>query len=465
MKNQFLFGMLMLGLLGVSSCKDEIDQFDDHGAATIVSFTGPEKAYMGDSIAFDFEVKSSGVRINQAKVQLYYGEQMVSEAFYSLKSDGKYSGKVMAPYLKDTPDGDAKVILRIQNERFSNASKEMTVAVERPKYQSLRLITDDGTEYAMTPVAGQDYQYSVRGDFPLNMNAIIVAPAYEDGTDNQYLKGNELTFGMSDGRIALGATDYIGFETTNYEADGKYEITFNTLSFECGPFPKFGLRFDTQNLFYEFEGSGNTFYVEATFKKDDIIKVSGMKEEYPDYWKNPTWFDVVKEDAELLHFRGREGKYRFTLNRGMKAIMMEQLENASTPSKLNATAIWVIGNNQIGFPSYAQNNINWNTSQAFNLVPLTDTKYELILEVGVNVGSVNFKFYGEKGWANEWRGPSDYSIQEGSNYIKYASDGNFNANTTWPSGQFMIMTVETSTSPSQLWVKALEELPLYEMEQ
>lgn len=82
----------------------------------------------------------------------------------------------------------------------------------------------------------------------------------------------------------------------------------------------------------------------------------------------------------------------------MNAIMMEQLEKASSSSTQNATAMWVIGNDKIGFPSYAQNNINWNTDKAFNLVPLTDTKYELILLVGQNVNGVNFKFFGQKGW-------------------------------------------------------------------
>ena len=245
--------------------------------------------------------------------------------------------------------------------------------------------------------------------------------------------------------------------------DGKYEITFNTLTFEGSPFPKFGVRFDTQNKFLEFDGSGNVFYIETEFKKDDIIKISGVKEEYADYWKNPTWFDLVKEDETLLHFRGRDGKYKLTLNKGMNAIMMEQLEKASSSSTQNATAMWVIGNDKIGFPSYAQNNINWNTDKAFNLVPLTDTKYELILLVGQNVNGVNFKFFGQKGWGLEWKGPGAYTAKEGGDYIKYASDGNFNANATWPSGKYMVMTVETSTSPNELWVKALDELPSYEM--
>lgn len=456
--------MVALASISMSSCKDEIDQFDNHGSSTIVSFVGPEKAYMGDSISFDFEVSSSEVKINQAKIQLYYGEELVSEAFYPLKADGKYRGKVLAPYLKNIPDGEAKVILRVQNERFANDFKEMVIAVERPKYKSLKLVASNGVEYIMTPVEGKPYEYCARASFPLDMNASIIAPAFDDGTSSPYLEGNELRFGMDESRISINAPKNIGFETTGYGTDGKYDITFNTLTFEGAPFPKFGLRFDTtQGKFLEFEGSGNVFTVETEFVKDEIIKVSGIKNEYDELWKNPTWFDIVKEDNSLLHFRGRTGKYRFTLNKGLKAIMMEQLENTVTPSILNATAMWVVGNDKIGFPSFVKNNINWNTGKAFNLVPLTATKYELVLLVGQNVDGVNFKFFGQKGWSPEWKGPGAYSCQEGANYIKYASDGNFNNNITWPSGKYMVMTVETSTSPAKLWVKSYDELPMYEI--
>lgn len=72
MKNSFLIGSIAAGLVALPliSCNEEADKFDDHGSATIVSLTGTEKAYMGDSIRFDFVVASSGVQINQAKVQL-----------------------------------------------------------------------------------------------------------------------------------------------------------------------------------------------------------------------------------------------------------------------------------------------------------------------------------------------------------------------------------------------------------
>ena len=84
--------------------------------------------------------------------------------------------------------------------------------------------------------------------------------------------------------------------------------------------------------------------------------------------------------------------------------MMEQLENATASGNQNASAVWVIGNERIGFPSYSKNNINWNTNKGFNLVPLTGTKYELVMLVGQNIdsGNVNFKFFGQKGWGLEW---------------------------------------------------------------
>ena len=33
MRNRFLLGMMALSLIGMTSCKDEIDQFDDHGSS------------------------------------------------------------------------------------------------------------------------------------------------------------------------------------------------------------------------------------------------------------------------------------------------------------------------------------------------------------------------------------------------------------------------------------------------
>lgn len=57
----------------------------------------------------------------------------------------------------------------------------------------------------------------------------------------------------------------------------------------------------------------------------------------------------------------------------------------------------------------------------------------------------------------EWVGPGAYTLKEGGNYIKYASDGNFQSAEMWPTGKYMVMTMETATKPAGLWVKALEK--------
>lgn len=475
MKNRLLLGMMAFGLMATTSCKDEIDQFDNHGSASIVSFVGSDKAYMGDSIAFDFEVKSGGVKINQAKVQLYYGEEMVSEAFYSLKADGKYSGKVLAPYLKDVPDGEAKVILRVQNERFSSDSQELTVAIERPKFASLDLKTVDGQVYKMTPVAGKEYEYSVLAKFPAEMIASIEIPAYSDNGNNPYLKGNPLKFGMDNGRIAMNAAESIYFEPTTFDSEGRYEITFNTKSFEGSPFPKFGVRFDKQGKFEEFAGSGNVFYVESSFEKDEIIKISGMRDEYAAIWKNPMWFNIVKEDNLLLHFRGRKGNYKLTLDKGMQAIYMELTDIKSTPSTENAPIMLVNGDAYIGFPEYSKQSCNW--SRFYPLCPLTDTKHQLVTQAGksIRMAGKNFKFFGSTGWSPEWGANSwDTGKCQLNNYfIINSGDGNLKNNTKegekttdLTEGYYFVITVETNNNGGKSYMTAeqMPSWPMYSME-
>lgn len=466
MKKSFLIGSIaaVLVVLPLTSCNEEADKFDDHGSATIVSLTGTEKAYMGDSIRFDFVVASSGVQINQAKVQLYYGNDMVSESFYSLKGDGAYSGSVLAPYLKDAEDGDARVVVRIQNERFSTDSKEMVFPVKRPTYKTLTLTAEDGTEYTMYPSASDPYTFVAHEAFPALWNAKISAPAFSDGTGNEYLKGNPLNFGLENGKIAINGSEGIKIdnESVGYDKDGKYDVTFDTRTFACSPLYKFGVEFHSTGNIEGFEVSGNNMSVTAQFVKDEIITLHGLGDLYPTLWKNPSYFDEVEGEPRLLHFRGRTGKYTLTVNKSLAALQMVQTEGTSANGHVNASVMWLVGNNQIGFPSYSKNQINWNTGRAFALCPIDTYKYELVMLVGTNIGSVSFKMYTNKNWGGEWRLPGDYKIVEGAEYVAAASDGNFNKGGKWPeTGKYIVYTFDTSTNPTSLWVKEYDTMPLY----
>lgn len=114
-----LCSMMSAGLFSITSCDDANDEFDDKGSCSILSFTGQESAYMGDSIAFSFQVASQGVPLNQAKVQLLFDENIVSERFLSVGENNTYSAKLFVPFLANVPDGTAKVVVYAQNERFA----------------------------------------------------------------------------------------------------------------------------------------------------------------------------------------------------------------------------------------------------------------------------------------------------------------------------------------------------------
>ena len=72
MKKHLLLCLTAASLISVSSCNDKNDEYDDVGKSTIVSLKGPEKGYMGDSIAFIFNVADDGeVPLSTSKVQLH----------------------------------------------------------------------------------------------------------------------------------------------------------------------------------------------------------------------------------------------------------------------------------------------------------------------------------------------------------------------------------------------------------
>lgn len=60
MKKHYLLCLMVASIIGVSSCNDKNDEYDDVGQSTIVSLEGPKSVYMGDSIAFTFNVADDG---------------------------------------------------------------------------------------------------------------------------------------------------------------------------------------------------------------------------------------------------------------------------------------------------------------------------------------------------------------------------------------------------------------------
>lgn len=457
MKNHFVLCLLAASLIGISSCNDKNDEYDDVGKPTIVSLEGPDQVYMGDSITFTFKVADDGeVSLSTSKVQLLYGDEIVSERIVLTGNSGMYTGKVLVPFLKNIPDGDATLKLRVQNARYASDVKEMDVAVSRPAYPYLLLKTEEGNEYRMTPVSGKPYAYAVKANFKSEQNAYIVAPKYGEN-------GNEMPFGNQDGKITNGIKTNIEFTA---DTDGEYEITFNTLTFVGTPFIKFALNDNEFN-----KRDDNHWFVDMELKQGQEIQITGLKSDYANYWIDPTFFNIKKNtNNKVLIFRAMDGKYKVTVNKTFNYFNVEQMDgnNLASFDKEKATgALWLLGGGGIGKPSFAQNSVSWDPGHSEDrplcTALMAKGKYQVILEAGkvINPDDVNFKYFGQKGWGFEMASAlvtttSPYlRINKGSN-----DDGNiFEGTTKFVVGKFYILTLDLpSNFPSSPGVITVEEV-------
>lgn len=359
--------------------------------------------------------------------------------------------------MKNIPDGDATLKVRVRNARYASDVKEMDIAVSRPSYSYLLLKTEEGGEYRMMPVSGKPYTYAVTDHFKIEQNAYIVAPKYGEN-------GNEIPFGNQDGKIVNGVKTNIEFTA---DTENGYEITFNTLTFEGTPFIKFALNdveFNKQD--------DNNWYVDMELEQGQEIQITGLKSDYANYWIDPSFFDIKKNtNRKVLKFRGMNGKYKVTVNKSLKYFNVELL-NGTELSEFDKDraegALWIIGGGNIGKPSFTANGINWDPGKGFCATPIAKGKYQLILEAGktINLQEINFKYFGKKAWGG-FEMASAYVTTE-SPYLKINpgpnDDGNiFSGTEAFKEGKFYIITLELPSefpsSPGVLTVEEVEQIP------
>lgn len=438
MKKDYLFCCtLLLGVISFTACNDKNDEFDDKGNSSVLSFDGPATAFMGDSIAFSFDIAASGVKPNQTKLQLWFEETMVSERVMLTPENGKYSGKILIPYMKDREDDTVNLKLRVQNERFANAMVEKTIDIIRPKFNKLILKDKNGVGYDMLPTE-TPYEYAVTGEFPSELFATIESPKYGEN-------GNEMEFGLSNGKIINGASDKIEFTS---DIEGKYTVTFNTKSYEGTPFVKFAIN--------NIEFDNNNSAVIALAQGQDV-SITGLKSDYANYWVNAAFFRRVKgTDGKTLRFMGRDGKYKVSVDKELKYFRVEVMNDAgSAIADLNKgdDVIWCIGDNNIGQPSYSKNGINWSAGdKVICLAPIGNKRHQMVLEAGksIKTDNVNFKFFLQKGWGGEFT-KNKYSEMDIEPYFSIpADDGNVRGGSSaLIASKFYIITVDISEGNSK----------------
>ena len=392
--NLLYLSALMSGALTLGACDDDENV---PGNPVMDIKTETASACFGDSLAFTVNASDADVPLSTLKAQLYFGEEMVSETVIRTKVSGEdYTGKIYVPFYKDVPNGTATLRYVLQNIHFTITEQTVNVQCTRPQWDHLLLVAEDGTQYAM-PRTGEN-QYAVTASFPQKLNAYILAPAY--GT-----AGNEMTFGYgTDGAITEGSTTDIPF--SNLEA-GEYTVTFNTLTYEAGPF--LSVNMNGQEF---VQVDANTMKVETALTQGETITFEGVPD-YENWWIDPDFF-TQGEDGTLT-FVPISGNYRITADMEKQYFKVEVLDGAMSDATLQSDgtgALWIVGGSgslgteAIGKPSYV-GAPSWDGGNgAICMSPIEPTTYQITLVAGqqITADGVNFKFYGGKNWANEYQG-------------------------------------------------------------
>ena len=301
------------------SCKKEFEYvFADKGPnLSVASYS--ESADMGGRLTFSVDVSDSDFALSTVKAKLCFDQDVVSDTTIRTKEAGIYDGWLDVPFMKDIPNGNAALVFEAQNVGQAITRDTVYVAVSRPEFEYLTLVTADGRQYRMEP-AGEKYVYAVEGDFPPQCSASIES-APVPGTQNV------LHFGWESGAVELDAEGMIPF---SYSSTG-YTITFNTLTFEASPI-------NGQEM--EMVSAGN-YSVTLDLKQNSSLSVSGIElTELLSYYLDPDYLTIGTTGAA---FNAVSGHYRIDLNTAAKTVRFTRVKEDRTDATLAEGALWLMG--------------------------------------------------------------------------------------------------------------------------
>lgn len=361
-------------------------------------------AYFGDSLTFKVKAFDAEVPLSTIHAELYFGDEMVNEQVIRTKENGaEYKGSLYIPYYPNIPDGKATLRLTLQNIHFTTTEQLYDVSLSHPDYPELTLKCEDGTEYKLA--RKEKYVYALKQRFPQEVRGKIVAPAMSEN-------GNVTVFGYENSEIKVGAEGYIPFSNA---APGRYEISFNTFSFEGSPFVVMTLNDEQLTPIDETSAS-----IDMSLAKGDKIVPSGFPN-FNDWWINPDYF--TKNEDGSLTFNAYQGNYRIIADTKLQYFRVYKLSGtaAATLNDDGTGALWIIGAG-IGHPSLA-NEVGWTTENALCMAPVGEKTYQITVVGGKTIATdaINFKFFGQMGWGVELTGAD---LKSNSNLIGVGTGDN-----------------------------------------
>ena len=394
---KFLY--MTLAAVALMACQQKEPEFitTDKGPQQTISCDAA--ALMGSDFNFSVDLQDP-IALSTLKVQLKFDETVVADTTIRTKTNGSYSGRLLVPFYKDIPDGEATAVFTSQNIQFGVTTEEKAVRVTRPDFEYLILKPVTGGEYRMEKTGA--FTYAVTGDFDASVDAFIETAPYDAA-------GRTLAFGYGATGVEVNGTTPIPFSNG---VAGNYEISFNTQTWDAAPFVTL-----TVNGVKAVMIDKENYAAVVNLSKGDDIVIEGYAPGFDDFILDPDWF------TEDFKFNALEGLYKITIQMGNKFFLVEKMVSADTYATLdNGNAVWLIGENY-GKPTMFS--ASWNTNYGLCLAEVEPGIHQITFAAGdqIKTGSLNVKLFHQKGWGGEFGGGSYASVDSDLIYAG-ESDGN-----------------------------------------
>lgn len=195
------------------------------------------------------------------------------------------------------------------------------------------------------------------------------------------------------------------------------------------------------------------YQIDIDLTQNQEFEIEGLVD-IADWWIDVDFFTEI--ETGKYRFNPISGKYRVMANLTHKYFRVEVLDGSS-PATLKSDgtgAVWVIGD-QLGKPSYTENHVGWNTSNALCMAPIGNKTYQMTLVAGksINANEINFKFFHQKDWGGEF-GSATLSSSSDIVFVGDGNNGRDNGNlglvegTTLEVGATYVFTVDLSAGSS-----------------
>ncbi len=422
----------IIGVIALFSCTEDVSELQQEGNPMLQIENQFSNVYFGDNLPFTATV-SDNIPLSTLTAILYFGEEEVERTTIRTKENGEYSGTIEVPFLKDIPDGTATLEFVLLNTTLKSATQTFDVPVTRAPYPYLILVTEDAS-YPMLPTE-RPYEYAATEPFPsTDLPAYIKTPVVDD-------KGREIVFGWEAGAVTQDVAENIPFVSP---VGGSFSVTFNTKTYQAAPFFEILLN-DQKMTMIDKEN----YVIDVDLTKGQELTIEGL-EDIAEWWIDKDYMTEI--EAGKYSFTPITGKYRIMANLTLRYFRIEVLDG-NEPASLNADgtgAIWIIGD-QVGKPSYTDNHVGWNPSNALCMAPIGNKTYQVTLVAGesVNAAEINFKFFHQKDWGGEFSSAT-LSTDSDIVFVGNGTNGRDNGNlglvsgTTLEAGATYVFTVDLS---------------------